>query len=163
MEQVNNSIAASVLIGLGCVVLLKAPTPIGAFLFAFGLLCVCIKGYDLFTGKCGYIALKPKQERKEYGVALLCMLAYNFITSWFFGLLVGLGDKELKYKAIAKIGGWSNNIYSIFVSAVLCGAIMYLAVSIYKSQFRIIGIVFGVPLFILSGMHHCIANTTFMG
>ena len=51
---IRKSIAASVLIGLGNYVLLKLGNPLGPFLFAFGLLGVCVIGANLFTGKCGF-------------------------------------------------------------------------------------------------------------
>ena len=55
IELINKSIAASLMIALGCYILLKIGNPYGPFLFAFGLLSVCYLGLDLFTGKCGFL------------------------------------------------------------------------------------------------------------
>lgn len=54
LDLVRLSAGASLLIGLGDFVLLKIGEPLGPFLFAFGLLGVCVLGLNLFTGKCGF-------------------------------------------------------------------------------------------------------------
>ena len=54
-ELLLKSAAASLMIGLGDYVLLKLGNPLGPFLFAFGLLGVCVMGANLFTGKCGFL------------------------------------------------------------------------------------------------------------
>lgn len=52
-EKLKRSILAPILIGLGAILLLYIGSPIGPFLFAFGLLGVCMLDADLFTGKAG--------------------------------------------------------------------------------------------------------------
>ena len=49
------------------------------------------------------------------------------------------------------------------VRAILCGVLMYLAVSIYREKSTIAGIVYCVPVFILSGFEHSIANMFYFG
>ena len=73
------SIGASLLIGLGDYVLLKIGEPLGPFLFAFGLLGVCILGLNLFTGKCGFWV--------EDGISvvdLLIILVLNLVAGYVF-------------------------------------------------------------------------------
>ena len=48
---------------------------VGAFLFATALLVICVQGYNLFTGKVGYV--KTKKQAKE------CCL-------WFIGNIIGV-------------------------------------------------------------------------
>ena len=50
LDLIRLSAGASLLIGLGDYVLLKIGTPVGPFLFSFGLLGVCVIGLNLFTG-----------------------------------------------------------------------------------------------------------------
>lgn len=52
-EKLKRSILTPILIGLGAILLLYIGSLIGPFLFAFGLLGVCILDADLFTGKVG--------------------------------------------------------------------------------------------------------------
>ena len=40
----------------------------------------------------------------------------------------------------------------------MCGILMYIAVDIYKNKKSILGIFLAVPVFILSGFEHSIAN-----
>ena len=55
LDLVRLSAGASLLRGLGDFILLKIGEPLGPFLFAFGLLGVCVLGLNLFTGKCGFL------------------------------------------------------------------------------------------------------------
>lgn len=49
---IKKSIAASFLISLGILGVLKIENPyVAAFLFAFGLLTICTLNFNLFTGK----------------------------------------------------------------------------------------------------------------
>ena len=54
-------------------------------------------------------------------------------------------------------------IPSVFVRALFCGVLMYLAVSIFREKKSVLGIVFCVPVFILSGFEHSIADTFYFG
>ena len=59
------------------------------------------------------------------------------------------------------VANW-NISTSYFIKSLFCGIIMFLAVYLYKKE-TIIGILFGVPLFILCGFQHSIANVIIMG
>ena len=159
-EERYKSFLASLLISLGVFVLMKAPQPLGAILFAFGLLTICKLGYSLFTGKCGFIVYEDS--KKIYLLYLIDILTINLTSGYSIGVIVGLSDKDLRLKAIAKVQSWSNNYFSILIGSILCGAIMYLAVKLFKEG-TVLGILFGVPIFILSGFHHCIANIITLG
>jgi formate/nitrite transporter FocA (FNT family) len=50
------------------------------------------------------------------------------------------------------------SIGTTILRAVLCGVLMYLAVSIYREKNTVVGIVFCVPAFILAGFEHSIAD-----
>ena len=153
---IRKSIAASVLIGLGNYVLLKLGNPLGPFLFAFGLLGVCVMGANLFTGKCGFLF-----EDKIKPLNLALILLVNLLAGYLVGLLFSVCDAGIVAAAQEKVASW-NFDWSFFVRSVMCGVIMYLAVTIFRKGSKL-GILFGVPLFIFCGFQHCIANVITLG
>ena len=147
---------ASLLIGLGDYALLKIGTPLGPFLFAFGLLGVCVLKLNLFTGKCGFLfedGLKLSE--------LIVILVANLVFGYLVGMLFGLIDEEVFMAANNKMASWEFS-GEFFLKSALCGVIMYLAVAIYKKGSPL-GILLGVPLFIFCGFQHSIANVITMG
>ena len=51
-------LAAGILIGIGGTVFLACENKIvGAVLFSVALLCICLRGYALYTGKIGFIVV----------------------------------------------------------------------------------------------------------
>ena len=56
VESLKKSVAAGLMIGIGCIVYLSLESKIaGALLFSVGLFLICSFGMFLFTGKIGYI------------------------------------------------------------------------------------------------------------
>ena len=156
LEIAKKSVAASLLIGLGNYVLLKVGSPLGPFLFAFGLLGVCVLGANLFTGKCGFLfadKIKP--------LHLLTILLVNLAAGYLVGLAFSACDAAVVEAASAKVATWDIS-WSFFIRSILCGVIMYLAVAIYRKGSPL-GIIFGIPLFIFCGFQHCIANIITLG
>ena len=147
---------ASLLIGLGDYILLKIGNPIGPFLFAFGLLGVCVLGLNLFTGKCGFLFA----DNLKIG-ELIIILVVNLLFGYLIGALFGLIDSDVLSAANAKVSNWDFSA-EFFLKSALCGVIMYLAVAIYKKGSPL-GILFGVPLFIFCGFQHSIANAITLG
>ena len=147
---------ASLLIGLGDYVLLKLGSPLGPFLFAFGLLGVCVLKLNLFTGKCGFL-IEDNLKFSE----LMTILVSNLVFGYLIGAVFGLVDTEVANAASAKMASWEFS-GEFFLRSALCGVIMYLAVAIYKKGSPL-GILFGVPLFIFCGFQHSIANVITMG
>ena len=153
-ELVLKSIGASILIGLGDFALLKVGGALGAFLFSLGLLGVCYLGLNLFTGKCGFWGeLTIKR--------LLAILAVNLVSGYLFGWILGQIDNSIVSVAVEKMNGWEFSL-GFLGKGVLCGMIMYIAVKLYREGTPL-GILMGVPLFILCGFQHCIANVITMG
>ena len=156
VELINKSIAAALLISLGDYVLLKLGNPLGPFLFALGLLGVCYMGLNLFTGKCGFI-FQDKIKFKD----ILLILIFNLLAGYLFGFLFRVADTSLIDVAVNKVNSW-NISWAFFVKSLLCGMIMYIAVYMYRKGTPL-GIIFGIPLFILCGFQHCIANIITLG
>lgn len=159
LKTIKNSVLASILIGFGVAAPMYMGAPLGTFLFAFGLIGVCYLGADLFTGKCGYYWRESNSKRLE----LIVILIVNLVAGWGFGALLSLADPTLITEATAKITSWGNmTIFAYFLKSVFCGAIMYIAVNIWKSD-SCLGIIYGIPLFIFCGFQHCIANIIVLG
>lgn len=156
VDLVRLSTGASLLIGLGDYVLLKIGTPIGPFLFAFGLLGVCVIGLNLFTGKCGFLV-----EDKVSIIDLIIILIVNIVCGYAFGVLFGIMDGAIVEAASSKVASWDIS-WEFFLKSMACGAIMYLAVDLYRRGSKL-GILLGVPLFIFCGFQHSIANAITMG
>lgn len=153
---INKSIAASLMIAIGDYVLLKMGNPLGPFLFALGLLAVCYMGLNLFTGKCGFLFAD-----KIKIIDLLIILLVNLISGYLFGLAFSYADSSLIEVASAKVNTWTFDI-PFFIKSLMCGAIMYIAVFMYRKNTPL-GIIFGIPIFIFCGFQHCIANIITLG
>lgn len=156
LDLVRLSAGASLLIGLGDFVLLKIGEPIGPFLFAFGLLGVCVLGLNLFTGKCGFLV----EDRIKISDLVIILIA-NLVFGYAIGVIFSLFDATIIGVAEAKVTNWSMSL-EFFLKSVMCGVIMYLAVELYRRGTKL-GILLGVPLFIFCGFQHSIANVITMG
>lgn len=134
---------------------------IGAVFFSVALLCICYKGYSLFTGKVGYIP--EKHDANAFSVLLLGLLG-NAIATILIGLALReaipafAGPAELICTAKLTQAWWQTLVRGIF-----CGVLMYLAVSVYRDKSSISAIFFCVPVFILAGFEHSIANMFYFG
>ena len=102
--------------------------------------------------------MPEKHGREEFSVLLLGLLG-NAIGTILGGYLIraglpALGDaaQQLCEAKLLQLPGQT------FVRALFCGILMYLAVSIYRDQKNVIGILFCIPVFILSGFEHSIAD-----
>lgn len=148
---IKKSLLAGILIGLGGFAFLYVKQPfIGAFVFSIGLISVILLRCNLYTGKVGYI-----RKAKELPT-LIGMCVVNLIGA----IAVGLGTRPL-------IGGLAETVVNsklskssvqIFVSAIICGALIYLAVELFKRSGNILTIIIPVFIFVATGTDHCIAN-----
>ena len=107
LDLVRLSAGASLLIGLGDFVLLKIGEPLGPFLFAFGLLGVCVLGLNLFTGKCGFL-IEDKMKIWDLliilVVNLVCGYAFGVIFSLFDTAIISVAETKVAYRRGTKLG-----------------------------------------------------------
>ena len=128
---------------------------------SFRSLCICYKSYYLFTGKIGYIV---EQHTKQDFLNLDVGLFGNLAATFFLGMLLrtvlpNIGEKAAEMCS-AKLAQFP--LYT-FIRGFFCGILMYLAVSIYKEKNSVLGILFCVPVFILCGFEHSIADMFYLG
>lgn len=158
LKRIINGISAGILISIGGSVFLKCDNKYaGAVFFSVALLCICWKGYSLFTGKVGY--LPEKCGKDEISVLLLGLLG-NLIGTVLCGYMVTLAIPEIgeAAKTLCEAKLANQTFLSTLVRGIMCGCLMYLAVSIYRDKKTPLGILFCIPVFILSGFEHSIAD-----
>lgn len=157
LRKITDGIIAGILIAIGGGVYLSCENKyVGAVLFSVALLCICINGYSLFTGKICYIP--EKHGKEEFSVLLLGLLG-NFIGTFVCALLMryalpAVGDAA-RAVCEAKL---TQAALQTLIRALFCGILIYLAVEIYKKEKNITGIIFCIPVFILSGYEHSVAD-----
>lgn len=158
LNKIASGVCAGILISIGGSVFLSCENKvIGAVLFTVALLCICYKGYALFTGKVGYL---PEKADKEAVSVLLLGLLGNAVGTIACGYLLRFAIPAIGTAAETLCAGKleTQALWQTFVRAVFCGVLMYLAVSIFRDSKTPLGIVFCIPVFILSGFEHSIAD-----
>ena len=162
------AVLAGFMIGIGGIVYLAMENPVvGSFLFSVGLFTVCVFNLNLFTGKVAYVF----NNDKKYAFNLIIIWLGNLIGAFFAGSLIKLtrvytslkGDITFAQKAIDLCNTKLNdNLLSIFVLAILCNLLIFIAVDSFKNKdheiAKYLGIIFGVMVFILSGYEHSVAD-----
>jgi len=152
METLIRSIYAGFMIGIGGIVYLSLENKIvGSLLFSFGLLTIVTRGYNLYTGKVGFI-----KEVKDIPYMIKIIIG-NFIGTYLVASMIQLTNINISAVNICK-AKLSMQYEALFIASVFCGAMMYLAVANYFKAKNIIFIVAPVMIFILCGYEHSIAN-----
>lgn len=158
MKKILNGISAGIMVAIGCAVYLACENKyVGACLFSVALLTVCFKQYSLFTGKIGTIVENHKKE--DFSILFLGLLG-NIIGITILGFAISYAIPYIadNAKLIVETKIASQNFLQTLIRAILCGILMYVAVSTYKENKTIVGILFTIPAFILAGFEHSIAD-----
>lgn len=136
---------------------------VGALLFAIGLLVICTRGYDLYTGKACY--LLNQKEKGNYLLYLVVVWLGNLGgTALLAGLerLTGIGaGLESTARALVE-GKMSASLLSLFLLGAVCNVCIFIAVDGYKNNphegGKYLTLVLGVAVFILCGTEHSVAD-----
>lgn len=158
MQQLINIFRSAVFAGLtigiagfGFLARPEGLTIIGAVLFAFGLATVVHYKLKLYTGTAGFI------KRGEVG-QLLLILGGNIIGCLLLALMVRCSPMPLQETAQSILEGrLAVGPLRGGVLAMGCGFIMTTAVT-HARQGQMLPLIFGVPLFIVCGFPHCVAD-----
>ncbi len=162
LKKLTDGLLAGIMVSIGGGVFLGCDNKyVGAVMFCIALVCICNDGYSLFTGKVGYIVESHKKE--DFSVLLMGLLG-NAIATCLLGIALsyavpGFGEKALGL-CTAKL---EQDFFQTLIRAIMCGILMYLAVCLFKEHKTPLGIFFCVPVFILSGYEHSIANMFYFG
>lgn len=169
-ETLKLSIFAGISISLGGAVFLNVGGVAGAVLFAFGLLTVVHYKLKLYTGTAGFI---KKGELND----LLLILGGNIIGCFITAMTVKFCASDVVMLSTDVLSQPKESVInSITVAAdaivqkrlatgpvkcgilgIWCGMIMTTAVN-FARKGQMLPLLFGVPLFILCGFTHCIAD-----
>lgn len=162
VKTVFGAVSAGIMIAIGGSVFLACDNKyVGAVLFSVALLCICYLGYYLFTGKIGYLA---KDFSKSNVLNLATGLAVNLIITFLLGILISFALPNLAEKAYTICTAKLEQSFLItFIRAVFCGVLMYTAVEIFKEKKTPLGIIFCIPVFILCGFEHSVADMFYFG
>ena len=151
-----NSIIAGIMIAIGAMAnLAVGGGPLGAVIFSVGLISIVSLQLNLFTGKAGLLATS------ELRIPHILAIWYgNAIGTCVAGLLTLGKYSSLAQKIFeAKLPqGYLMN----FFAAILCGVLMYAAVSGYKETRSFVPVVFCVAAFIICGFNHCVADMAYL-
>ena len=166
MKTFYNAILSGIFIGIGGTIYLACPNSIvGAFLFTIGLMMIVCYGFSLYTGAVGYLV----NHKKDF-FAYLLKLAVIWIGNLGGCYIVGTAIRgtrtfnKVSMKIAAVCSDKLNDApASLFILAIFCGLLMYIAVETYRREelppiFRFGGLFLCISVFIMSGFEHCIAN-----
>jgi formate/nitrite transporter FocA (FNT family) len=166
MKKYSYSFVVSIIAGLsiafGCLVnLLSGNAIVGAFFFSTGLFLVLTRKYNLFTGKIGYLF----DNKKEYIIEMVLVWLGNLVGTQILSIFVRFTHLYEKIKPSVEaiiLSKTGQGYLSAFLLAVLCGIIIYLSVENYKQNSheigKYLGILLLIPLFIICGFEHCVAD-----
>lgn len=157
LKNILSGISAGIMISIGGAVFLACDNRyMGAVLFTVALLSICYRGYVLYTGKVGFIVNKHgKAELSELFLGLLGNAVGTIACGYAIRYAIPATGEAARTLCDAKL---LQAVPSTFIRAVFCGVLMYIAVSIYREKNSIVGILFGIPVFIIAGFEHSIAD-----
>lgn len=148
---IKKSILAGMFIGIAGFEYLTNQTVIGAILFSFGLVGIIHYQLNLFTGMAGFVGWK------EIPV-LIPVLINNIIGCFIIALIVHCSSLPVQDVAQAILfKRLELGLLNGFLLSVLCGFIMTTAVTFARRD-QYLPLLFGVPVFIICGFPHCIAD-----
>ena len=161
LKKTVSGITAGLLIGIGGAAYLACESKVvGAFLFTIGLLSVCCYGVILYTGRIGYIC-------GNHGKEALADLVFGLAGNGIGALLTGLAIRAALPAAAEKARSICEaklalSVPGVLLRAAFCGILVYIAVNLFRDKKTPLGILIGIPAFILSGFEHSIADMFYL-
>ena len=148
---IHSAIMAGICIGIAGFGYLAVGGIVGAVTFAFGLLAVVHYRLKLYTGTAGFFV-------KGELLQLCTILLMNIIGCLLVALMARMSPMPLQEAAQHILEGRLNaGIVQSGVLAIGCGFIMTTAVK-WGREGKFLPLLFGVPLFIICGFPHCVAD-----
>ena len=157
LKKVTSGIAAGIMVSIGGAVFLACENRIaGAVLFSVALLSICMAGYSLYTGKVGFIP--EKHDKEAFSVLFLGLLGNTIGTilcGWILRSAIASYGETANVICTAKL---SQTFWSTLIRGTFCGILMYTVVKINRDNHSPLGILFCIPVFILAGFEHSVAD-----
>ena len=150
-----SSILAGICISIGCIANIACGGGIiGAILFTFGLITVVHYKYFLYTGTAGFVG-SLRSIIDLFLIVLIGNIVGCVITSLLASYSIPGVISDINDIVIQRI---SFTPLQAFVRSIFCGFLMTTAVKFAREN-RWLPLLFAVPVFILSGFYHSIADT----
>lgn len=149
------ALLSGLFIGLGCYGYLALGGLPGAVIFAFGLISVIVMRVPLYTGMAGVVRMN------ELGTLLVVWLL-NIVGCAIMGVVAhycGNFDESLATMVANRL---DDTWLEAFTKAAGCGLIIDCAVYMAKEKQTMLPVIFGVPLFIVCGFYHSIADVMYL-
>ena len=151
-KTIIDSILAGICISLGGVAFLKVGGIVGAVLFSFGLITVVCYKMKLYTGVSGFV------ETKQDWIELPVIILGNIVGCALVAAAIKASIPELVEKAQGIVDGRiDKGFWNVTLLAIFCGFIMTTVVN-FARQKMWLPLLFGIPLFIMCGFVHSIAD-----
>ena len=151
-KTIIDSILAGICISLGGVAFLKVGGIIGAVLFSFGLITVVCYKMKLYTGVSGFV------ETRQDWIELPVIILGNILGCALVALAIKTAIPELVDTARTIVDGRvEKGFRNVVLLAIFCGFIMTTVVN-FARQKMWLPLLFGIPLFIMCGFVHSIAD-----
>jgi formate/nitrite transporter FocA (FNT family) len=119
-------------------------------LFSIGLFTVFTFSLDLYTGKVGYIV----ENDRRYILYLIVVILGNFVGC----LLMGYAFSSESAEALAAAKLNDPDYLRVLFKGIMCGVLMFIAADYYKVKKGYLATFICVPVFILAGFEHSIAD-----
>lgn len=151
--KIYNSILAGLCISLGGLAFLKLTGIIGAVMFTFGLLSIVAYRYPLYTGTAGFFT-----SCNEF-FNVLCILLFNIVGCVLTAWAVSTACPDIAEQVSTVVEHrvmltWPQ----VLLLATGCGYIMTTVVQHARENGNYRPLIYGIPLFIMCGMLHSIAD-----
>ena len=156
----NGSLWSGILIGLaGWIFVSVGGGLLGSILFAIGLLCVVLFGSFLYTGKAGSWNFRPFTFRQDVW-GLVKVLLGNVVGCGVVGVVAIMSGTLETNETLTGIiqSRESHDAFQTIARGIGCGILMELAVWSYREKGTVLGVLFCVPAFIMSGFYHSVAD-----
>ncbi|WP_081778384.1 formate/nitrite transporter family protein [Xylanibacter brevis] len=152
LSILRSAFLAGLCISIGCVVNLRVGGVAGAVLFSFGLLAVLHYQLKLYTGTAGFVRAKG-----DWGM-LAQVLIGNVLACSLCSMVFAYAQPDILPAAeTIVLSRLSKGPLACFLLAIGCGFIMTTAVQFGRGG-KFLPLLFGVPVFILCGFTHSIAD-----
>ena len=152
LSILRSAFLAGLCISVGCMVNLRVGGVSGAVLFSFGLLAVLHYQLKLYTGTAGFIRAKG-----DWGMLSLVLMG-NVLACGLCSMVFAYAQPDILPPAELIVQSrLDKGPLACFLLAIGCGFIMTTAVQFGRSG-KFLPLLFGVPVFILCGFTHSIAD-----
>ena len=158
-KNLVSGILSGICIGLGGGVFLSLVSEsriAAAVFFSVALLTICYFGFNLYTGKIGFMAVS---HTKDDFTALIWGLCGNILGTLITGVLAGIAVPQINEAAQTAVAAkLLQTPLQTLLRGWFCGLLMFIAVRIFRENKTPTGILFAIPVFILSGYEHSVAD-----